>query len=106
MSGFKVNPEELRQFAGKLEDHHGRASQIAGLVAKADVTDKSWGLYGLVVKDDYTRILEDLKDMFTDMQAGLQSASDKFRGTAQGYADQEEALKKVFDGIQIEIDRK
>ncbi|WP_434448004.1 hypothetical protein [Lentzea sp. E54] len=60
----------------------------------------------MMVKDNYTQLLGDLKDLFTDMQAGLQSASDKFRGTAQGYADQEEALKKIFDGIQIEIDLK
>lgn len=106
MSGFDVNPEELRQFAGKLDGHHSRASDVAGLVAKADVSNKSWGLYGLFVKDNYTQMLGDLKDMFSDMQTGLQSASDKFRGTAQGYADQEEALKKIFEGIQIEIDRK
>lgn len=106
MSGFDVNPEELRQFAGKLDGHHSRAGEIAGLVTQADVGNKSWGLYGLIVKDNYTRMLGDLKDMFTDMQDGLQSASDKFRGTAQGYADQEEALKKIFDGVQIEIDRK
>lgn len=106
MSGFDVNPDELRQFASKLDAHHSRATEIAGLVAKADVSNKSWGAYGLFVKDNYTRMLGDLNDLFTDMQEGLQSGANKFRGTAQGYADQEEALKKIFDGIQVEIDRK
>ena len=103
MTGFDVNPEELRQFAGKLDAHRSTASQIAGLVDKADVTNKSWGLVGLFVKDNYTQLLNDLKDLFTDLQEGLQSGSDKFRGTAQGYEEQEEALKKLFDGVQIEI---
>ncbi|HEX7302351.1 ESX-1 secretion-associated protein [Lentzea sp.] len=106
MSGFDVNPDELVQFAGTLDGHRNRTAEIAGLVAKADVGDKSWGLYGLFVKDDYTRMLADLKDLFTDMQNGLQSGADKFRGTAQGYAHQEEALKKIFDGLQVEINRK
>ncbi|MGI5503442.1 WXG100 family type VII secretion target [Lentzea sp. CA-135723] len=106
MSGFDVNPEELRQFAGKLEAHQSRAAQIAGLVDMADVGDKSWGVVGLITKDEYTQMLGDLKDLFTDMQEGLQSGAGKFRGTAQGYADQEEALKKIFNGIQVEIDRK
>jgi hypothetical protein len=106
MSGFEVEPEELRQFASKLDGHHGRAGEIAGLVAKADVGDKSWGVVGLMTKGEYTQRLADLKDLFADMQAGLQSGAAKFRGTADGYADQEAALKKIFDGIQVEIDRK
>jgi hypothetical protein len=105
MSGFHVNPEELRQFAGKLDGHHGTAGEIAGLVAKADVSNKSWGVVGLAVFDHYTTLLNDLEGLFTDMQDGLRSGSDKFRGTAQGYVDQDVALKKLFDGVQIEIDR-
>jgi hypothetical protein len=106
MSGFDVNPDELRQFAGKLDGHLGRAGEIAGLVAKADVGDKSWGVVGLFTKSEYTQRLADLKDLFADMQAGMQSGAEKFRGTADGYADQEEALKNIFNGIQVEIDRK
>jgi len=92
MSGFDVNPDELTQFAGKLEGHQGRAAEIAGLVAKADVSDRSWGVVGLFNKDKYTQMLGDLNDLFADMQAGLQSGANKFRGTAQGF--------------QVEIDRK
>lgn len=106
MSGFDVNPDELMTFAGKLDGHHGKAAAIAGLVGKADVGGKSWGVVGLFVKDEYTQQLAELKDLFTDMQNGLQSAAGKFRGTAQGYREQEEALKAIFDGVEIEIDRK
>lgn len=102
MSGFSANPEELRQFAGKLDGHRSSASKIAELVGKADVGQKSWGVVGLFVKDQYTQLLGDLKDTLTAMQEGLQSGSDKFRDTAEGYAHQEEALKQILDGIKVE----
>jgi hypothetical protein len=104
MSGFDVNPEELREFAGKLDGFKGTASGIAGLVGQADVGDKSWGVVGLFVKQTYTETLNDLKDLFKDLENGLDSGAGKFRGTAQGYQDQEDALKAIFNGIQIEID--
>ncbi|MFI6101981.1 WXG100 family type VII secretion target [Lentzea sp. NPDC051213] len=100
--GFSVNPEELKDFAGKLDGHRSSASRIAELVAMADVGDKSWGLVGLFVKEQYTQMLGDLKDTMQAMQDGLQSGSDKFRDTAEGYAQQEEALKQILDGIQVE----
>lgn len=102
--GFDVNPEELRTFAGKLDGHRGTAGEIAGLVAKADVSNKSWGVVGLFVKDNYTQMLNDLNDLFTAMQEGLQSGADKFRGAAQGYDDQEEAVKQLLKGLQVELD--
>lgn len=102
MSGFSVNPEELREFAGKLDGHRSTASKIAELVGKADVGDKSWGVVGLVVKNQYTQMLGDFKDTLNAMQEGLQSGSDKFRDTADGYAQQEEALKQILDGLHVE----
>ncbi|ANZ36756.1 hypothetical protein BBK82_12440 [Lentzea guizhouensis] len=102
MSGFDVNPEELRQFASKLDGHRSSAVRIGELVGKADVGDKSWGVVGIFVKDQYTQLLGDLKDTLDAMQEGLQSGSDKFRDTADGYAQQEEALKQLLDGIQVE----
>ncbi|MEU4739161.1 type VII secretion target [Actinosynnema sp. NPDC023658] len=104
MSGFDVNPAELREFAGKLDGHRGTAAQIAGLVAKADVSDKSWGVVGLFVKDNYTDMLSDLNDLFTALQEGLQSGADKFNGAAQDYDEQEEAVKALLNGLQVELD--
>jgi len=102
VSGFSVSPEELKEFAGKLDGHRDTASKIAELVGKADVGQKSWGVVGLFVKDQYTQLLGDLKDTLNAMQEGLQSGSDKFRDTAEGYAQQEEALKQILEGIQVE----
>jgi uncharacterized protein YukE len=105
MSGFEVNPDELRTFAGKLDGYRSAANELAGFVGKADVGAKSWGVVGIFVKEQYTQTLSDLNDLFNDMQGGLQSGADKFRGTAQGYEDQETALKKIFEGIQIQVDK-
>ncbi|MFD4673791.1 WXG100 family type VII secretion target [Lentzea sp. NPDC058450] len=106
MSGFEVDAEELTAFAGKLDGHKGTAGQIAGLVDKADVGDKSWGIVGLFVKDEYDQMLGDLKELMKDLQTGLQSAGDKFRGTAQGYQEQEDALKAIFSGVDIDFSGK
>ncbi|GAA3845140.1 hypothetical protein GCM10022243_09290 [Saccharothrix violaceirubra] len=102
--GFDVSPQELRDFTSKLDGHRATAGEIAGLVAKADVTDKSWGVVGLLVKSNYTGMLGDLKDLFTAMQDGLRSGSDKFTGAAQGYDDQEAAVKELLNGLQVELD--
>ncbi|MEU4442712.1 type VII secretion target [Actinosynnema sp. NPDC050801] len=104
--GFDVNPDELRDFAGKLGAHRGTAAEIAGLVAKADVSNKSWGVVGLFVKDNYTQMLGDLNDLFTAMQEGLQSGADKFNGAAQDYDEQEQAVKDLLNGLQVELDNK
>ncbi|WP_434451615.1 WXG100 family type VII secretion target [Lentzea sp. E54] len=106
MSGFEVEPEELTAFAGKLDGHKSTAGAIAGLVDKADVGDKSWGIVGLFVKDEYDQMLGDLKELMTELQNGLQSAGDKFRGTAQDYQNHEDALASIFNGVQIDINGK
>jgi uncharacterized protein YukE len=102
MSGFTVNPDELKEFAGKLDGHRSTAAKIAELIALADVGDKSWGVVGIFVKDQYTQMLGDLKDTMQAMQDGLQSGADKFRDTAEGYAQQEEALQQILNGIHVE----
>ncbi|NUT50637.1 MAG: ESX-1 secretion-associated protein [Saccharothrix sp.] len=104
MSGFDVNPQQLRDFATKLQGHRDTASGIAGLVAKADVSDKSWGVVGLFVKDNYTQMLGDLNDLFQALQDGLQSGTDKFNGAAQDYDEQERAVEELLNGLQVELD--
>ena len=102
MSGFSVDPEELREYAGKLQGHRGFAGEVSALVDMADVGDKSWGVVGIFVKQQYTQMLGDLKETLTAMTEGLDSGAEKFRDTADGYAEQEAALKKLLDGIQVE----
>lgn len=102
--GFDVSPQELRTFASKLDGHRGTAAAIAGLVAAADVSDRSWGVVGLVVKSEYTRMLGDLNELFTALQEGLRSGSEKFTGAAQDYSEQEEAVEELLSGLQVRLD--
>ncbi len=102
MSQFSVNPAELNAYADKLYGHRAFAGQIAGLVNKSDVGDKSWGVVGIFVKQQYTQMLKDLEDTLTAMTEGLDSGVEKFRDTAKGYADQEEALQQILDGILVD----
>jgi len=102
MSGFSVNPEELNAYADKLYGHRAFAGEVTGLVDKSDVGDKSWGVVGIFVKQQYTEMLGDLRETLTAMTEGLDSGVEKFRDTAKGYADQEAALKKILDGIQVD----
>ena len=102
MSQFSVNPAELNAYADKLYGHRAFAGQIAGLVNKSDVGDKSWGVVGIFVKQQYTQMLTDLEDTLTAMTEGLDSGVEKVRDTAKGYADQEEALQQILDGILVD----
>lgn len=97
MSGFTVDSDELRRYGDKLAGHKD--------IDQADVGDKSWGVVGLIVKEQYTELLSDLRETFTMLQEGLQSGSDKFKAAADGYQQNEEAMKQLLDGLKIEIDR-
>ncbi|ACU38986.1 ESX-1 secretion-associated protein [Actinosynnema pretiosum subsp. pretiosum] len=97
--GFSVDPAELEGFAGVAEGHAGTAGQIKGLVDRADVGDKSWGVVGLFVKSTYTGMLGDLKELFGDLEEGLRGVGERFRATAEDYRGPEEAIQRAFDGI-------
>ncbi|SFB30840.1 hypothetical protein SAMN05216266_10817 [Amycolatopsis marina] len=102
--GFNVSEDELRTYAGKLANQKGTASGIAGLVDTADVGDQSWGVVGIFVKGTYTEMLGDLKDLFTGLQDGLQSGSDKFTKAAEGYQQHEDAVEALLNGLKVQID--
>ncbi|EHR48981.1 Protein of unknown function (DUF2580) [Saccharomonospora marina XMU15] len=106
MTGFNVDSEELRTYSGKLAGQKATAGEIAGLVDTADVGDKSWGIVGVFVKDNYTEMLGDLKELFTSLQDGFQSAADKFARAADGYQQHEDAVKQLLNGVKFEIDGK
>lgn len=104
MSGFDVTASELSAYAQKLSGQGDTANQISDLVGKADVGDKSWGVVGLFVKDEYTQMLGDLEDLFADLKNGFQSAEAKFTKAAEGYQQYEDSVKGLLDGIKIEIE--
>lgn len=104
MTGFVVDEDELRAYAGKLVEQKGVSSNIAGLVDEADVGDQSWGVVGIFVKDQYTQTLADLKELFTDLQEGLQSASDKFSGAADNYRLHEDSVTDLLNTLDFTVE--
>ena len=76
--------------------HYGEDEKLWGAVAPPIFQNS------LFVFDTYKDLLSDLKDTFQAMEEGLESGAGKFRDTAQGYADQEAALKTILDGIQVD----
>lgn len=104
MSGYTVDPDNLRKYASKLSNQQDTASGISGLVEKADVSEQSWGIVGLFVKDSYTSMLTDLREMFDSMINGFESASNKFDEAAQNYEDSDQSVSQLLGGIKVEID--
>jgi hypothetical protein len=58
---------------------------------------------GLVVKDDYTRMLGDLRDLLTEMANGLQAAGEKFAAAANSYDRHEDDSKQLLGEVLKEL---
>ncbi|CAM2868870.1 type VII secretion target [Saccharomonospora xinjiangensis] len=105
MTGFSVNIDALHQYSQKLASHRSAVNKVTGLVDEADVGDESWGIVGLFVKQTYTDMLGDLKDLMTEMENGLQSASDKISSAAKQYQDAEDGYQSNLKRISSDVER-
>jgi hypothetical protein len=97
--GFNVVVNELREHSKQLQAKKAVPAEVAGLVDQSDVGNKSWGLVGLVVKDNYTSMLGDLKDLLKEMENGLQTAAEKFSGAAEAYQRHDDNSKAALEEI-------
>jgi hypothetical protein len=104
VAGFKVNIDALHKYAGELRGDRSAVGRVGGLVAKADVGDKSWGVVGLFVKEQYSGMVSDLKDLMTEMEAGLLTAADKISTTSRRYQEVEDAHRKKLTEIVNGLD--
>ncbi|ACU95467.1 hypothetical protein [Saccharomonospora viridis] len=102
MSKFFINPEVLEKYSQKLAEHKSSVNHVRDLVAQADVSDESWGIVGLFVKQSYTEMLGDFKDLLKDMSDGLDSASDKMMSATRAYREIEEENRRIL----VEITRR
>jgi hypothetical protein len=100
VAGFKVNIDALHKYAGELLGDRADVGRVGALVGKADVGEKSWGVVGLFVKNQYSDMLSDLDSMLTEMEAGLLSASDKMTTTGRRYQEIEDVNRKRLTAIQ------
>lgn len=105
MTEFTVKPDTLHEYSRELAGNKSAVSQVIGMVDQADVGDESWGLVGLAVKQKYTAMLTDLKDLLSEMENGLQSASDKMTGAAQAYQEAEAECQRVLQQITEALDQ-
>lgn len=104
MNGFNVNIEALSRYSQKLAEHRTSVSDVRGKVDEADVGDESWGVVGFFVQQDYTDLLARLKEMMTEMENGLQSASDKVSTAARLYQEAEDGHQQSLSTITGSIE--
>ncbi|HWD01608.1 MAG TPA: hypothetical protein VG674_03965 [Amycolatopsis sp.] len=82
----EVDVPALRRYASTTLPHYkDEAAKFGNLVNQADVSDDSWGLIGLAVKQTYTSKLDDLKQLMELMKQGLDAFDDKMNQAADIY---------------------
>lgn len=104
MTGFKVDLDALDNYSRQLADNKSSVTRVAGLVNQADVGDRSWGIVGLFVEHSYTEMLGDLKELMTELENGVQSASDKTGAAAQRYRSADEETLRFLTEIVKGLD--
>lgn len=102
--GHKVDPEVLTSYATNLDHYNSEADKFGDLIADADVTDESWGLIGLAVKQTYTEKLEQLKELLGQMKEGVGSFQEKLNRAAEIYDGNEKDAVMTFGNFETTID--
>ncbi|GHF87582.1 hypothetical protein FHX82_000855 [Amycolatopsis bartoniae] len=102
--GYAVDIAALTKYSGELKGNKDAVSKVTDQVGEADVSDKSWGVVGLFVKQKYTDMLDDLKDLLKEMEDGLQSASDKIGTAAKAYKNKDDEHKQALSEIVKQLD--
>ncbi len=102
--GHQVNTQALTDYANKLGYYKDEAGKFGGLVDQADVTDKSWGLIGLAVKQTYTDKLADLRELLELMKSGADSFHAKLTQAASIYNGFENDAVLTLGKYEAKID--
>ncbi|MFD2466853.1 hypothetical protein [Amycolatopsis silviterrae] len=104
MAGYQVQTAKLYDYSRQLAGNKTSVAGVKGKVSQADVGDESWGVVGIFVKSKYTSMVDDLKDLLTAMETGLQSASDKINRAGQFYDQTEEDHCRSWKDVMGKID--
>ncbi|GAA3537797.1 hypothetical protein GCM10022222_21780 [Amycolatopsis ultiminotia] len=99
-----VDTAALTKYATGLDHYKSEAGKFGNLVDQADVTDKSWGLIGLAVKQTYTSKLDELKQLLEDMKTGVEAFQGKLNQAAGIYDGHEKDTVLTFGKFKAEID--
>lgn len=102
--GYGVDIPALQNYAKNLDYYNGEADKFGGLVDQADVTNESWGLIGLAVKQTYTDKLADLRDLLQQMKEGVDALTEKLGTAAAIYQGNEDDAAMTFGKHEAEVD--
>lgn len=102
--GYQVDIPALRTYSKNLGFYEEEADAFGRLVDQADVTNESWGLIGLAVKEQYTDKLRELRELLDTMKQGVQTFSDKINAAATIYQGAEDDAKMSFGQHEALID--
>jgi len=102
--GFEVDSDALRRFGRDLETFQNTAARLTEKISGADVTDTSWGVVGLVVKEVYDRVLGEHQDYLRGMQQRITEAADLLIKTANEYSRADVATEKRIADITGALD--
>jgi len=95
----EVEPQQLTDYAGYLQDKQSFPAEVKQLVAQSDVRNESWGLFRISTKQNYVGLLNQLQDVLDDMKDGLGSAAVKFAASAEEYRASEARGEKAFKDL-------
>lgn len=102
--GHKVDTAAITKYATGLEHYKGEAAKFGDLVNQADVTDRSWGLIGLAVKQTYTSKLDELKQLLELMKTGVGAFQGKLNQAASIYDGHENDAVMTFGKFKADLD--
>jgi hypothetical protein len=104
MTGYQVQTSKLYAYSDQLAQNKTSVAQVQGKVDQADVGDESWGVVGIFVKHWYSDMLGDLKNLLTEMETGLQSASDKMKQAGEFYDRTEDDHCRTWKQVMGQLD--
>lgn len=105
MDGFNVDIHALNEYSRTLAQHRSAVTKTSGLVDQADVSNESWGVVGLFVKQEYSDMLSDLKDLMSEMEAGIQTASEKIGRAAERYQENEDETQRILQKTATDLEK-
>ena len=102
--GYAVDTAALKTYGNNLSYYSSEADKFGNLVDQADVSNESWGVIGLFVKQTYTEKLTELRELLNEMKEGVEALTDKIGQAANIYDGMENDASIKFGQHEAEVD--
>ncbi|MFC4336874.1 WXG100 family type VII secretion target [Salininema proteolyticum] len=106
MTGFSVDPEQLRQSSGDIKQAESEIDQLAEYAKEADPDWWMWGLPGLVLAPPYFMVanffhqsIADAKEAVDGVATGVEKAADKYEEIDEEIAKQVGNIGETLDSV-------